>query len=500
MNLSSTVLITCIGKSDPYTNSRETCKTGPTLSLILKFLPTHFIFFVSKDIEKENRLKIIQKAIKELYLIKEFQDPVYEIIQILDDSETFEYQETLKKVTNELRIRLSKFDKDNSKFIFSKTSGTPQYKSALEIFPNLYMEEYHFEIITKSDFGKGLSELELDKFSTYEIFNDIADETYTIKDSLSKTIIMNNEFNSQSIFSKLQILKELIKESEYNAAISILEKIFPYVTLGRNAEPEKNWLNGIYDKDTIGQVYKALKLARALLAFELSSGKNVREDAERFIVPEVKNFFDRYRGNTFKTKVELAYLNFEIFRKKSLHKETLLSFSILLERLRKENVKQQILGMNIFELNDQEHIAEGSVSTEFHEYFYDFIKRDECIELPKLSISKFNSDESIRSLTMPVLEAVAYFLYEIKEIKIDTYQFYQELKADESKLAHYKSLKDLRDKLAHDFIMITPSNLQALENLQELVKKTYPAICVNKSIYESLNQFIFKKLFSLNLN
>jgi hypothetical protein len=498
MNLIPTILITCIGKSDPYTNSTGTCKTGPTLSLILKFLPTHFIFFVNKDIEKENRLKIIQKAISELYLIKQLQEPVYEIIQNLDDNETFEYQETLKKVTNELRVRLAKFDQ-SSKFLFSKTSGTPQYKSALEIFPNLYMEEYKFEIITKSDSGKGLSELELDKFSTYEIFNDIADETYTIKDSLSKTIIRNNEFNSQSIFSKLQTLRELIKESEYNAAISILEKVFPYVTQGRDAEPEKNWLNGIYDKDTIGQVYKALKLARALLAFELSSGKNVREDAERFI-PSVKNFFDRYRGNTSKAKVELAYLNFEIFRKKSLHKEMLLSFSILLERLRKENVKQQILGMNIFELNDQEHIIEGSVSTEFHEYFYDFIKRGECIELPKSSISKFNSDEPIRSLTMPVLEAVAYFLYEIKEIKIDTYQFYQELKADESKLAHYKSLKDLRDKLAHDFIMITPSNLQALENLQELVKKAYPAICVNKSIYESLNQFIFKKLFSLNLN
>ena len=496
MNLSSTVLITCIGKSDPYTNSRETCKTGPTLSLVLKFLPTHFIFFVSKDIEKENRLQIIQKSISEFYLIKQLQEPIYEIIQILDDSETFEYQETLKKVTNELRIRLSKFDKDNSKFIFSKTSGTPQYKSALEIFPNLYMEEYHFEIITKSDFGKGLSELELDKFSTYEIFNDIADETYTIKDSLSKTIIRNNEFNSQSIFSKLQILKELIKESEYNAAISILEKIFPYVTLGRNAEPEKNWLNGIYDKDTIGQVYKALKLARALLAFELSSGKNVREDAERFI-PSVKNFFDRYRGNTSKAKVELAYLNFEIFRKKSLHKEMLLSFSILLERLRKENVKQQILGMNIFELNDQEHIIEGSVSAEFHEYFYDFIKRGECIELPKSSVSKLNSDQAIESLTMPVLEAAAYFLYEIKEIKIDTYQFYRELQIDKSKLSNYKSLMQLRNTLAHDFSMINKDNLIVLANLQELVKKTYPAICVNEPVYESLNKFVFNKLFSL---
>ena len=83
MNLSSTVLITCIGKSDPYTNSRETCKTGPTLSLVLKFLPTHFIFFVSKDIEKENRLQIIQKSISEFYLIKQLQEPIYEIIQIL---------------------------------------------------------------------------------------------------------------------------------------------------------------------------------------------------------------------------------------------------------------------------------------------------------------------------------------------------------------------------------------------------------------------------------
>jgi hypothetical protein len=499
MNLSSTVLITCIGKSDPYTNSRETCKTGPTLSLVLKFLPTHFIFFVSKDIEKENRLQIIQKSISEFYLIKQLQEPIYEIIQILDDSETFEYQETLKKVTNELRIRLSKFDKDNSKFIFSKTSGTPQYKSALEIFPNLYMEEYKFEIITKSDSGKGLSELELDKFSTYEIFNDIADETYTIKDSLSKTIIRNNEFNSQSIFSKLQTLRELIKESEYNAAISILEKVFPYVTQGRDAEPEKNWLNGIYDKDTIRQVHKALKLARALLAFELSSGEKVRENAETFI-PGVKNFFDRYRGNTSKAKIELAYLNFEIFRKKSLHKEMLLSFSILLERLRKENVKQQILGMNIFELNDQEYVTEGSVSAEFHEYFYYFVKRDECIELPKSSISKLDSDEPIESLRMPVLEAVAYFLYEIKGIKIDTYQFYRELQIDKSKLSDYKSLRELRNILAHDFSMINKDNLIALENLQELVKKTYLAICTNESVYDSLNQFIFNKLFALNLN
>lgn len=500
MNLTSTVLITCIGKSDPYTSSRETCKTGPTLSLVLKFLPMHFIFFVSKDIEKENRLKIIQKAINELYKIKQLQEPIYEIIQILDDSETFEYQETLKKVINELRIRLSKFDKDNTKFIFSKTSGTPQYKSALEIFPNLYMESYDFEIITKSHSGKGLSELELNKFSTYEIFNDIADDTYRIKDSLSRTIITDNEFNSQSVFSKLQTLKELIKESEYNAAISILEKMFPYVTQGRNAELEKNWLNGIYNKDTIRQVHKALKLARALLAFELSSSNKIRENAEIFIKGGVKNFFDRYRGNTSKAKVELVYLNFEIFRKKSLHKEMLLSFSILLERLRKENVKQHILGMNIFELNDQEDIKEGSVSKEFHEYFYDFVKRDECIELPKLSISKLDSDEPIRSLRMPVLEAVAYFLYEIKGTTIDTYQFYRELQIDKSKLSDYKSLRELRNILAHDFSMINKDNLIALENLQGLVKKTYPAICTNESVYDSLNQFIFNKLFALNLN
>ena len=121
MNFNSKVLIAWIGKSDPYTNNSETCKTGPTLSLVLQFLPTHFIFFVSKDIEKENRLKIIQKTIKELYLIKQLSEPIYEIIPIVNDSETFEYQETLKKVTNELRMRFAKFDKDNTKFIFSKT-------------------------------------------------------------------------------------------------------------------------------------------------------------------------------------------------------------------------------------------------------------------------------------------------------------------------------------------------------------------------------------------
>jgi uncharacterized protein with HEPN domain len=101
---------------------------------------------------------------------------------------------------------------------------------------------------------------------------------------------------------------------------------------------------------------------------------------------------------------------------------------------------------------------------------------------------------------MPVLEAVAYFLYEIKGIKIDTYQFYRELQIDKSKLSDYKSLRELRNILAHDFSMINKDNLIALENLQELVKKTYLAICTNESIYDSLNQFIFNKLFALNLN
>jgi hypothetical protein len=45
--------------------------------------------------------------------------------------------------------------------------------------------------------------------------------------------------------------------------------------------------------------------------------------------------------------------------------------------------------------------------------------------------------------------------------------------------------------------MINKDNLIVLANLQELVKKTYPAICVNEPVYESLNKFVFNKLFSL---
>lgn len=493
MNMNSTILIACIGKSDPYSLSKNSCKTGPTLSLTLKFLPSHFIFFVSKDIEVENRLFILERAINQLYLEKNLASPCYEIIRISEDSETFDYQETLKKTTNELRSRLAKFPKD-SHFIFSKTSGTPQYKIALEIFPNLYMENYNFEIITKSDSGKGLSTLDPAAFSTQEIFNDISDENYLLKDSIENSIITNNEFSSQSIFSKLQTVKELIKEFEYNAAISILENIFPYLKLGRNAEADKNWLNDIYEQNTMKVVYKGLKLARALLAFDLGSGKEL---ARALKSPEIQSFFERYEMNDSKARSELAYLNFEIFRKKSLHKEQLLSFCILLERLRKENIKQRSLEYSLFELNDKESIREETVNQEFHSYFYDFINRNECIEITKASAAKLSPSEPIRSLTLPVLEAAAHYLYEIHEVKTDTYQFYRALASDENKLSAYKTLKSLRDTLAHDFCTISPKELTPLEILVPLVKSTYPSICINDSIYDKIQESIFKKMFSL---
>jgi len=442
MSNSKKIMVACLGKSDPYTLKNGTCHTGPTLTLILNYLPDHIILFISKDIKDENRFDILQRTIQDLYNAKRLAPIKFEVIDIETEKETYNYQEVLRLACNELRSRLAKFQKSD-RYIFSKTSGTPQYKTALEIFPHLYMEGYSFEVATKEHNppAKGIF-LEPGKFYTRAILEDIADDELNIKKSIANMIHSNeDDLNIQKVFADLGIFRELIQAYEYNAAKTILVRLFPFVKSSRDAEVDNNWLNNIYSPIDIRKIYKTLNFAMRLLSFDLPQ-KNSHEKVFEYI-PCIKQLF-LSDEEMYYSKTNIAYCNFEIFKRKSLNKDMILSFGIFLERIRKNSLKKVIVEQGLFDLLKNESIKEENIVT-------------------------------------------------------TSYKFYDYLHMDASAKSSYIKLKDLRNQAAHDFSTINDDDASRIIELEKVVFSIAEHdFNVNINVYSEINGYILNTMFSLN--
>jgi hypothetical protein len=501
------ILVTALGKSDPYkVDYNNECKVGPTLTLILDFLPDDIVIFLTRDIREENRYLIFEKIVIYIYNELSLKPPNFELINIDDEAEVYNYSEVLKRVCNELRFRLSRFSQDDE-FRFSKTAGTPQLKTALEIFPYLFMNNYKYLILTvekvlneyaqkqktiwdflrpkKKPNLKSQNILDLDNFKFDEILKPICNNDYKLKPEISRLIKADLiELNIQKIYADLKIFKELILNYEYNAARVLLRKIFPYLNHGRKAEPDSNWINQIYSKEEIRQVDKVLDLAVRFLAFQLPK-EGSHETVEKFI-PEVTSFLSK------NYKLLLAYRNFIIYKEKQFNRDMILSMGILLERVRKDSIKDLVTKNNLFKIGQQEQISEMPPSIQ--EFIQNYIKSDQSIELSKEAKSRPGND--ISSLNLPVVESLSYYLYNQYQAPTFAYKFYEYLHNDAEIKNAYIKLKQLRNSIAHDFYRISESDLKPIKSLENLFNDLTD-LNLNENIYDDLNKYILNLMFKL---
>ena len=497
-----TILISALGKNDPYSKFKEdeSAKAGPTLSLILNYIPDHLILLVSKDIEETNRLRILSDVVKDFYCKKELNQPLIEVIKLENDKEVYEYEDSLKKIILELIPILRRYDfKD--KYIFSKTAGTPQLKTALEIFPNLFMRNYDFSVVTKDNNTKPkMHKLEIGKIPSEEILNSICDEDLNIKEEIKKTIEPHQELAAAKVFNQLESFRAFIRAYEYRSAQYLLEELFPY--LKNKKHKNHTWLDEIFKIEDIKSIYGLIKIAANFLAFTLPAPTATNYDNYIKLIPSLKVFYEEYRLEESAALSELARRNFEIFREKGLIKEMSLSFCILLERLRKNSVINVISYLEIenkeipCRFTENESIEQNSFSEKFIEYYNNYfsLKNEDFIEKPKAENDPIKPPSS---LTMPVLEILSSFLCEKENKHNDSNRFYSLIKSEPKYSSAYKCIKSLRDKLAHDFVRIKEKDIKNIETQYDEVVNKIWSFEDKKNIYEDINKFILDAMFSI---
>ena len=174
----------------------------------------------------------------------------------------------------------------------------------------------------------------------------------------------------------------------------------------------------------------------------------------------------------------------------------ILSFGIFLERVRKDSIKDYLEEKGILKLDISERII-TSASQEINDYYSAFIQRDECIELSKESKSKPNGE--INSFTLPVVEAMSYYLKEKYNQVTLAYKFYQYLQEFQDSRKSYLRLKTLRNSLAHDFYVLSEGDTSSVDELED-VYSIISKINIDANIYEVFNKKICDLMFSLSKN